>query len=225
MPGNILLDSILLVDDHPLFRFGMVSAIQAKHDGIRILEADAVQEAKQILDQVEVSLAFIDISLKEESGLEVCSYIKERGLPTIPVILSMHEERALVRRAYAHGARGYILKDSSLELISTVIQTFPDLDKFITHPGLHPPELLATEDPYLTRYSNLTVREQEIFRLLAEGLTYKEIAFKLHISEKTASVHRYNIMRKMNLMDQAAIIRAALTLGVITQSELLREPG
>ena len=136
----------------------------------------------------------------------------------------MHAERSYVRQPLEHGARGYILKDTPMELLTTVIQTFPDLDAFVTHPGLHPPEVQdLMSDPYRSRFANLTAREQEIFVLLARGLSYKEIAYKLRISEKTASVHRYNIMQKMQLQDQAAIIRAALSGGIISQADLLRD--
>ena len=212
---------ILLVDDHPVFRLGMARTIQDSRTEIVIHEAGTIRRALEILSDLSIDLAFIDISLKNESGITLCSLITERFPRVMSVILSMHEEKAYVRQAYEAGARGYILKDSPIELLNTILSTFPDLEAFITHPALRIPET-SSRDPQLASYMALTAREQEIFSLLARGLSYKEIAYALKISSKTASVHRYNIIQKMGLGDQASIIRAALNLGILSQAELIR---
>ncbi|NCN05587.1 MAG: response regulator transcription factor [Spirochaetales bacterium] len=215
---------ILLVDDHPVFRLGMARTIQEKGPEIEIHEAGTIRQALEILSDISIDLAFIDISLKNESGITLCKTISDRFPLVLSVILSMHEEKAYVRQAYEAGARGYILKDSPIELLSTILSSFPDLEAFITHPALHIPET-SSKDPQLTSYLSLTAREQEIFALLARGLNYKEIAYALKISSKTASVHRYNIIQKMGLGDQASIIRSAFSLGILSQAELIQGPN
>ncbi len=213
--------SVLLVDDHPVFRVGMANTIQ-KAAEVTIFEADTISLAQRILLEQPLDLAFIDISLKDENGLDLCGWITSQGFPTIPVMLSMHADKVYVEKAYQQGARGYILKDSPMELLNTVIQTFPDLEAFVTHPGLKPSVgSIEPSSKLVDKYNKLTDREKEVFGLLARGLNYKEIAFQLMIREKTASVHRYNIIQKMELGDQASIIRAAITVGVVGYHDLL----
>jgi DNA-binding NarL/FixJ family response regulator len=213
--------SVLLLDDHPVFRVGMVNTIQEVSPEYVIFEAGTSIEAFDILDKTPIDLAFIDISLKDEHGIEVCSAMSTSHPQVACFILSMHKELALVHQAKGAKARGYILKDSPLELIKEILLAFPNLPEFITHQEL---ELNQTNDGEYNTYIQLTEREKEIFRYLALGYNYKEIAYLLKISMKTSSVHRYNIIQKMGLSDQASIIRAALSLGIITNQEILQGP-
>ena len=213
--------SVLLLDDHPVFRVGMVNTIQEVSPKFAICEAGTSKEAFNILSQTPIDLAFIDISLKDENGIEVCTAIGESHPQVACFMLSMHKELALVHQARDAKARGYILKDSPLELIKEILLAFPNLPEFKTHQEL---ELNQTMDGEYNTYIQLTEREKEIFRYLALGYNYKEIAYLLKISMKTSSVHRYNIIQKMGLSDQASIIRAALSLGIVTNQEILQGP-
>lgn len=214
--------SVLLLDDHPVFRVGMVNTIHEVNPEFTIFEAGTSNEAFHILQTSSVDLAFIDISLKDENGIEACSTISATYPQVACFILSMHKELAFVRQAKEAKARGYILKDSPLELIGEILQTFPNLPEFKTHQELDLDQ--ATTREYQS-YFQLTDREKEIFRYLALGYNYKEIAYLLKISMKTSSVHRYNIIQKMGLSDQASIIRAALSLGIITNQDILLGPS
>jgi DNA-binding NarL/FixJ family response regulator len=214
--------SVLLVDDHPVFRIGMVNTILGVRPEYQVFQAENSNTALETLQSHPIDLAFIDISLKEENGIELCNSIGNQYPNIACFILSMHKEKAYVRQAKDAKARGYILKDSPLELIGEILQSFPILPDFKTHEELSLDEALDGE---YRSYYQLTDREKEIFRYLALGYNYKEVAYLLKISMKTSSVHRYNIIQKMGLSDQASIIRAALSLGIITNQEILQGPA
>lgn len=217
--------SVLLVDDHPLFREGLAGLIRKTEPGAQIHQAAELSQAEELLKKTTIDLAFIDISLKTENGLELVSLIHQDFPDTLPIVLSMHEEKQFVRQAYQRGAKGYILKDAPMELLEEIFQSLPNIDRFVTHPALMPREVAEADpsDPLMSAFATLTSREQDVFALLTRGMNYKEIAYQLGISAKTASVHRFHIQQKLGIYDQRGIIRAALALGVITPEEIIRD--
>lgn len=206
--------TILIVDDHPLFRQGLAGLIGESFPGSRILEAGSADEARRIRAETVVTHLILDISLPGEDGISLArSILKRDGAPVI-FILTMHDQSSLLWEARRIGCRGYFLKDGSGESLVDAIRTASD--EFLVSPGLS--YYLKQEVPELSsdfeRYAGLTRREKEIFRMLIQGLGYKEVAFRLNISPRTSSVHRYNIFRKLRIGSDVEMVNLARNVGL-----------
>jgi DNA-binding NarL/FixJ family response regulator len=213
--------TILIVDDHPFFREGLKSLL-ARSSKYRIVgEAESGDEAFRKAKELNPDLIIMDISLPDGSGIDVTQEIRELLSDTKIVILSMHLKIEYIVKAFRSGAIGYISKDSAteklLECLRTVSKGEYYVDSSLSHAvveGLVKTREQETEVS-ATGYSALTPREQEILRLLAEGLSAKEIADKLFISRKTVENHRSNIMNKLDLHSTVELVRYAAKYGLI----------
>lgn len=210
--------NVLVVDDHPFLRMGVRSYLEKSFSDIILTEADSRYTAETVMDTVLFDYAFIDISLGEEDGLELAALLKQRQPACRVIILSMHKEPLLVERARELNLDGYIIKEDAFDQLKTIMES-REAYKFVISKKLE--EAIAVFGSYestgslIARYNSLTSREQTIFRLLAEGLNYKEIGYQLGIKHKTVLVHRYNLMKKLNVTDQTEIVRCAVKLGLV----------
>ncbi|MBB6481702.1 response regulator transcription factor [Spirochaeta isovalerica] len=203
--------NILIVDDHKLIFSGLKGEIP---EDFRLLYAANSREALDLACQNPLAAAIIDITLGEENGFDLAEELKREVLVSQLFFLSMHKTPYFVQKAINEGYRGYFLKDDSLDLLIRAVSD-PAGRKFWMSEEVEK-MLNDYEDDEYSLYENLTAREQQIFRLLAEGVGYKEIAYKLNVSPKTVSVHRDNIMRKMKLDHQTELIKQAVKLRIIT---------
>ena len=213
--------TILIVDDHPFFREGLKSLL-VRHSGYRVVgEAGNGYEALEKAKELKPDLVIMDISLPDGSGIDVAQEIRELLSGTKIVILSMHLKIDYIVKAFRSGAIGYITKDSAteklLECLETVSRGEYFMDSSLSHAVVE--NLVKAReqetDVASANYSALTPREQEVLRLLAEGLSAKEIADKLFISQKTVENHRTNIMNKLHLHSTVELIRYAAKYGLI----------
>lgn len=203
--------NILIVDDHKLIYGGLKGEFPEDY---KLYYAANSRDAIDKACRFRLSAAIIDISLGDENGFDLARELKSEVLVQDIFFLSMHKTPFFVQKAQLEGYKGYFLKDESLDL----------LVQAICHPGERnfwaSEEVEAMEKDYesneISLYETLTAREQQIFRYLAEGIGYKEIAYKLNVSPKTISVHRDNIMRKMKLDHQTELIKQAVKLRIIT---------
>jgi DNA-binding NarL/FixJ family response regulator len=207
--------SIVLADDHVMFRQGVKRIIEETH-GLEVVgEANDGLELLNLLKARLPELVILDISMPHLRGLEAIREIKKL-YPRVKVIfLTMHRSREFLQQALEAGADGFLLKeDADLELLRA-IQTVRGGKKFIS-------TLLSTEMADLALRDQsadpdpLSPREKTIVKLLVEGKTPKEIADLLYISVFTVRRHRDNIMRKLNLKRLADLIRYALSRGITT---------
>ena len=203
--------NILIIDDHQLIFGGLKAEMPEEYTMYYACNSDS---AIDMACKIRFSAAIVDISLGDENGFDLANELKDSiQIPQI-FFLSMHKTPFFIQRALNEGFRGYFLKDDSLDL----------LIEAICHPkkrGFWVSEEVESilndyESNEFSLYETLTAREQQIFRLLAEGVGYKEIAYKLNVSPKTVSVHRDNIMRKMKLEHQTELIKQAVKLRIIT---------
>lgn len=203
---------VLVIDDHPVIYEGLLSRLSRQHkQKIQCHYAQNGPQAKALLMQKEMEILIIDITLEEENGFELAEKLREK----VPVIffLTMHDSSSYLLRAKKSGFKGYFIKNHPMDLLMAAI-SFPELRPFWADEQLMRRLEGLSRDSH-EPYEDLSLREQEVFRLLAEGLNYKEIAYKLGISAKTASAHRYNVMQKIQLKNQAELIHYALELGII----------
>jgi DNA-binding NarL/FixJ family response regulator len=213
--------SVLIIDDHPLFREGMKSLISQNSRLEVVGEAGTGTEGLRIMKELKPDIVLVDISLPDMSGIEVTREIVARFPEVHVLIVSMHSKINYVSEAFEAGAIGYVLKESAGERLVQGIETVCRGEYFIDSSLSRniakrlvniPREELKGEDQ---GYAYLTVREQQILRMLAEGLSTKDIAAALYLSPKTVENHRANIMEKLDLHTSVELVRYAAKLGLI----------
>ena len=213
--------TILIVDDHPLFREGLKSIITRNSRFEVVGEAGTGKQALRLAKQLRPDLVVMDISLPDKSGIDVTSDIRRLLPETRVVIVSMHSKIDHISEAFRAGATGYVVKESAADRLAQGLVAVSRgeyfLDTSLSHKVVEKLMEFPEKDAKITdaRYERLTPREQQVMRLLAEGLSTKEIAEKLFISPKTVENHRASIMNKLDLHSTVALVRYAAKLGLI----------
>ncbi|OON38895.1 DNA-binding response regulator [Izhakiella australiensis] len=191
--------SLLLIDDHPLVQVALEAELARSALSFALNCVDSSHGAKQWLQDQQPALVILDIGLPDGNGLELLKYIRRHHAAPV-IIYSAQEERSWIRLAHESGAAGYIVKRQPLaKLVSAILAVLAGETVF-------PPETATN-----ARSSPLTSKEQQILALLASGLSNLQIAERLHISNKTVSTHKKNIMEKTgasSLLSLAALWRA-----------------
>ncbi len=195
---------ILLVDDHPLVRDGLRARLEAMPQFQVVAEAGSAAEALEQAGRHAVDLVLMDINMRGANGIEATAQFKQ-AFPDIAVlILSMHDKLEYVSQAIQAGARGYVLKDAPGKDIVVAIET-------VMAGGIYYSTALARQlaQPQVPD-SQLTSREHEVLRHIANGESNKQIARALDLSVRTVETHRLNIKRKLGIEGQAELIRFAV---------------
>jgi DNA-binding NarL/FixJ family response regulator len=217
--------SILIVDDHPLVREGLKVILGRTTKFEVVGEAGTAAEGFRMAQELTPDLVSVDISLPDESGIELTRRIKS-ALPTAGIlIVSMHSKIDYITEAFKAGATGYILKESAPEGLLSALETIAKGEYYLDSPLSHPVIEKLIKSPEKDggntdgAYRSLTTREQEIMRMLAKDLSVKEIAKRLFISAKTVENHRTNIKYKLGLKSSIELARYAVRLGFIDVDE------
>ncbi len=207
---------ILLVDDHKLVRAGLVLVLQQMEEGIELIEAGTGREAISIAkEQPDINLVLMDLDLPEGSGLDALSAIHTENSQMAVVILSAMEDQAMVSRAMELGARGFIPKSATGEVMLNSLRLV--LSGGVCLPSgygetAHPEN---GED-----LPNLTQRQMEVLRFMAQGNSNKEIARELGISENTVRVHISAIISALDATNRTEAAYSAMRLGLIPRASL-----
>jgi DNA-binding NarL/FixJ family response regulator len=203
---------VLVVDDHPIVRKGFAQLINSEPDLEIVGEAEDISQALRIAREVEPDLAIVDLALKTGNGLEVIKALKSHN-PNIKMLAaSALDESLFAERALRAGAQGFISKHEAIENLVGAIRAVLDeniyLSPKMTQRLLHhvSGRGLAIESSPVER---LTDRELEVFQLLGEGLSTRQIAAKIHLSPKTIDRYRDNIKQKLQLKNATELIRQA----------------
>jgi DNA-binding NarL/FixJ family response regulator len=212
---------ILIVDDHPLFREGLKTIIARNTRYEVVGEAGTGHEGFQLTKELKPDLVLVDISLPDQSGLELARDVLKFSSKIRMLIVSTHSKIDYIVRAFQAGASGYVVKESAadklLDGIDCVLKGDYFMDTSVSKQVVKKLAGLAAEQKVSpgSNVDNLTSREQEVLVLLAEGMKLNEIADKLFISVKTVENHRSNIMRKLGLHSTIDLIRYAAKTGLI----------
>jgi len=204
---------VLLVDDHRILREGLRSLLE-RQSGIKVVgEAADGLEAIQKVETLHPDVVVMDIAMPGMDGLEATVRIKEQHPETHVLVLTQYDEQQFVMPLLRAGASGYVLKRSGGKEILRAIRKVVQEGAFL-HPHAAQQVLEAMRKSEEPPKPQLTPRETEVLRLIAEGKTNKEIAAALGISPKTVSVHRSNIMSKLDLHSSVELARYAIRRGL-----------
>lgn len=200
--------NLMIIDDHSMVREGLKQLLELDENLKVIAEAADGLEGLEKLKTVSPDVLLLDINLPNMNGLEMLKHMREKNMNTKVLILTIHNEVDYLIRAVEIGCDGYVLKDSDSNLLKKAIYTIYNGENFI-QPSLTPAlnAGLAAKSTMDDRVNELTRREIEVLKLIAEGLFNKEIASKLTISERTVKNHVSNIFKKIDVSDrtQAAV--------------------
>lgn len=210
---------ILLVDDHQLIIDGIKGFLEQSEIYQVVGEANSGIDAIRLADVLSPDLILMDIEMPGMSGMQACEEIK-RKYPAIKIIIvSMHKEKHLVKKLIEKGADGYLLKTSEKEEVLGAMQKVMEGKSVFSQDVTL--SLLGNDEPSLNSgsslpaFTQLTEREVEILRNIANGLTNKEIGDQLNISHRTVDTHRTNLMKKLDVKNVAGLIKIAFQEGLI----------
>ncbi|PUA81619.1 MadR family response regulator transcription factor [Nocardioides currus] len=208
---------IMLVDDHAIVRQGLRSILERERDLVVVAEASTPDEALTVIGRSGPHIVLLDLKLSTASdseGLDLCAELSARHPDVGVLVLTTFLDEQLVLKAIRAGARGYVLKDVDT---SGLVRAIRDVSRgesaFDARSAAAMVRGLNAPDPEESQ--QLTSREREVLRLLARGLSNRDIGEKLYISETTAKFHVGNILRKLGVSRRAEAVYEATKLGLI----------
>ena len=206
---------VVLVDDHPVVVTGIVSLLQKAADISVVATAATGTEALSVIQEHEIDLAVIDVSLPDMSGVALAQKMIALRPDMRLITMTVHEGRAYVQSALLAGVKGYVLKRSAAEDLIRAVRAVAAggmyLDPSVTRqiiPSLRPGEASHTPEP-----EELSPREEEVLRLTAQGFSNKEIAAHLNVSTKSVETYKARASTKLQLHTRASIVRYGMARG------------
>jgi two-component system response regulator NreC len=209
---------ILLADDHPLVRSGLIKLLEPYKEFMIVGEAGDGEEAVAMTKKLEPDVVVIDLSMPKLSGIEATKIIRKNSPSVKVLVLTMHDNEEYVYQILKSGAGGYMLKNSGKDDLAAAIRAVAHGERFFS-----PRVSEIMMEAYLRKADArkelpmndgdvpLTKREKEILSYIADGLNNAQIAEKLFISARTVDTHRTNIMQKLDIHDAANLVRYALS--------------
>ena len=206
---------IVIVDDHELVREGLKKVL-LKESGIQLVgEASNVLELFKLLEETEVDLVVLDITMPGRSGLDIISELKNLNDNIRILILSMHPEERFALRALKAGASGYLSKEAAARELVSAIRKIMSGGRYISAALADHLVNNLDKEPGKLPHETLSNREFEIFRLIAKGKSVGQIAEELILSVNTVTSYRSRMMEKMNFSSNAEIVRYAIEHSLI----------
>ena len=209
---------ILLADDHPMVRSGLIKLLEPFKEFIIVVEASDGEEAVAMTKKLEPDVVIIDLSMPKLSGVEATKIIRKNFPSAKVLVLTMHDNEEYVYQILKSGAGGYMLKSSGRDELAAAIRAVARGDRFFSQ---RVSEIVM--EAYLRKSEArgdlpmtdddlpLTKREREILYYIADGFNNSQIGEKLFISARTVETHRTNIMQKLDIHDAANLVRFALS--------------
>lgn len=223
IPGTVRL---LICDDHTLFREGIKAILRADPSIEIIGEATDGKQAVENALHLRPDVVLMDVSMPALVGYEAVRRITKVDKRIKILVLTMYEEEEIIGLCLNAGASGYVLKDAPAAQLLEAIHSVHQGGKYLSPLAMQAVVNHFAEGVPLpkTRYDTLSNREREILKLLADGLTVKDIASRLNLSLKTVDVHKYNLMRKLALHNRTELIKYALRRKLISFPDVTGHP-
>jgi DNA-binding NarL/FixJ family response regulator len=205
--------SILLADDHLMFRQGIRALLETEGREV-VAEAKNGREAVRLARKLGPDVVVMDIGMPLLNGIDAACEIQRRAPDVKIIMLTMYAEESYVLEALQAGARGYVLKLQAADDLITALQQVEEGGVYLS-PGVSNTLLEAYRDNTKVNSDSLTLRERQVLQLVAEGNTTREIANILSVSVKTADSHRTRLMKKLDIHETAGLVRYAIRRGLI----------
>ena len=218
MKGTIAMAvRIVLADDHPLTRAGIAEFLRRESSLDLIGEAEDGVKAWEMIRDLKPDVALLDIRMPGMDGVSVAQKVKTEGLATATIMLTSYDAQQYVMASLRAGARGFVLKTVSPKELTAAIAT-------VAKGGLYlDPEVASVMGERDFDPEQLSAREREVLLLAAKGLSSKEVASRLFISERTVQTHLASIYDKLGSKNKTEALLLALKYGVVTLEELLED--
>lgn len=204
---------ILIVEDHPIFRWGLSELINQEPDMAVCGEATDVSGAWKAIERLNPDLIIADITLADSDGIELTKEVNRQPTPIPVLILSMHDQFLYAERALHAGARGYIMKQEAMENVVTAIRQVLSGKIYLNEQVKDQILGNLADRPAGSAKSpieRLTDRELEVFRMVGKGFSTRDIASRLHLSIKTIGTYRERIKDKLNLKHATELVQHAV---------------
>jgi DNA-binding NarL/FixJ family response regulator len=208
---------VLVADDHMIVRTGIRHVLESETDLVVVGEAGSGAEAVSLAAELRPDVVVLDISMPDQSGLEVAARLRSGTAAPRILILSMHNNPEYVLESVRAGAHGYLLKDTAAAELRTAIRAVCRGESYFS-PPVATRLTAAVRGEYGSAHAGLellTAREREVLLGIARGRTNKEIAADLGISHRTVETHRESLMRKLQIRTVAELTRLAIETGII----------
>ena len=212
MNGNAI--TVFLADDHVMLREGLAALVA---DDPEIKVVGQCGNGLEVLDQVRMlcpNVVVLDITMPGLNGLDVCRELTRKIDGTAVLILTMHDDEQFVIRALESGASGYLLKEAAAGQLKEALRTVARGEIYLS-PKISPEVLRPLAHRKPDPYDSLTTRERQVLQMVTEGKTSRQIAADLDVAVKTVDSHRCNLMRKLDIHDQKALLKYALRRGIV----------
>jgi DNA-binding NarL/FixJ family response regulator len=203
---------IVIADDHGVVRSGLKLLLDRQSDIEVVAEAEDGIDALETVIAEKPDVVILDVAMPRMTGLQATHEIKKQAPDTQVLILSMHDDERYLYEALRAGASGYVLKSAAGEDLLDAVRAAARGEPFLT-----PSAQQTLIRDFLARgeQPELTPREQEVVKLIAEAHTNREIAGILHLSEKTVESHRANVLQKLGMRDRVELVRYAIRHGLV----------
>jgi DNA-binding NarL/FixJ family response regulator len=205
---------VLIADDHGIVRSGLRMLLEQQADIEVVGEASDGAEARDMAIREKPDLAILDVKMPKLTGLQATREIRSQAPDVAILILSMYDDERYLFEALKAGASGYVLKAQADSDLLEAVRAVQRGEPFLT-PEAQRALIQDVLGESANREDDLTPREQEVVKLVAEAHTNREIASILHLSEKTVENHRSNAMRKLGMRDRVELVRYAIRKGLI----------
>lgn len=206
MPDTL---TIVIADDHPLFRKGVADVLRTDSAVQLLGEAADGETALRLIRERKPKVAILDVEMPKKSGLDVVQAVRDEGLPVSLVLLTMHSGADLLQRALGLGVLGYVSKESAADEILACVHLVASGRTYVSASlGKPDGEPIASATPL--NLDALTPAERGVLKLIARNMTTRDIAQELGLSPKTVENHRSNICQKLGVTGNNALVRLAL---------------